>query len=298
MFEPRSKPERQRVTSRGVQRVGLQHEAAERASGPDEIAVEEPLEIRLAGDTLATIMRTPGDDHRLVAGFLYSEGVIRSLADLGKIAHCGRPSDAGYGNLVDVAPGPGTALAPERESQRRGTIVSASCGVCGRARIDDLLARLGRLPLGASVARASVSRSVEQLARAQVAFARTGGVHGALALAADGTELAASEDVGRHNAVDKVIGALLLQAAMDSTSVGAAHDPLAAACVLVVSGRISFEIVQKACVARIPAVCGISGPTSLAIDLAERCGIALAGFVRDGALNLYTSAARELVRTP
>jgi FdhD protein len=271
--------DRQRITARNVQRRQLASQQPSAAQS-DEIAVEEPLEIRLAGDTFATIMRTPGDDHFLTAGFLYSEGVIHSLADLGKIAHCGRPTDTGYGNLVDVAPGPGTALAPEQVLERRGTIVSSACGVCGRERVDDLVARLGKVPNAGTLAAAAITESVERLARAQRSFARTGAMHGALALSIGGDELALGEDVGRHNAVDKVIGRLLFG---DMLTPERADAQL-----LAVSGRSSFEIVQK----RIGVVVSVSAPTSLAIDTAEALGVTLAGFTRGDAFNLYTHPDR------
>ena len=265
-------------------------------SALDFIAVEEPLEIRIAGDPLAVTMRTPGHDRELALGFLFAEGIIRSARDIGSLAHCGRPGEEGFENTLDVRAAPGVVLATEPgELQRRGTLTTSACGVCGRRSIDDLLARCTP-PAGTrpSPSLTLLRGSVERLRTQQPSFERTGAMHAAAVLDAQGQVLAAHEDVGRHNAVDKVIGALLLQAV--TSPVGT--DPLDAACVLVVSGRISFELVQKACVAGIPALCGISGPTSLAIDLAERCHIALAGFVRDGALNLYSSAARELLRTP
>jgi FdhD protein len=282
MSEPKS-ADRQRIVLRSLERRRVSDSQPSAASS-DEVAVEEPLEIRLTGDTFATIMRTPGDDHFLTAGFLYSEGIIQSLADLGKIAHCGRPTDAGYGNLVDVAPGPGTVLAPERVTERRGTIVSSACGVCGRERIDDLIGRLGRVPNTGTISSEAVASSVERLAHAQRSFARTGAMHGALALSADGEELATGEDVGRHNAVDKVIGKLLFAELLTADR--------AVAQVLAVSGRTSFEIIQKAAAARIAVVVSVSAPTSLAIDTADALGVTLAGFARGDAFNLYTHPER------
>jgi FdhD protein len=271
-------------------------------SAMDRIAVEEPLEIRVSGDAIAVTMRTPGHDRELAMGFLFAEGVIRSAHDVGAVVHCGRPTDETFGNTIDVHAAPGVALASELTApQRRGTLTTSACGVCGRLSIEDLLVRCTP-PAGTrpTPTLALLRDSVEQLRAHQPSFERTGALHAAALLAADGHVLAAHEDVGRHNAVDKAIGELLLRAAGagyardDRDATGAAS--LESACVLVISGRISFEIVQKACVAGIGAVCGISAPTTLAIDLAERCRIALAGFVRDGALNLYTSAARDLVR--
>jgi len=275
--------ERRPITQRSAQRV---HVADGRISAPegDAIAVEEPLEIRLASDTLATVMRTPGEDHFLAAGFLFGEGIIRGLADLGRVAHCGRPSDAGYGNLIDIAPGPGTALAPELAGARRGTVVNAACGICGRERIDDLLERLGRNSSALRIPAQLLARSVDWLRERQSSFSRTGAMHGALALTREGDQLAVSEDVGRHNAVDKVVGKLLYQ--------GQLSPERSEADVLAVSGRTSFEIVQKAAAARIPIVVSVSAPTSLAVDLAADCGITLVGFARAGVFNLYTHPER------
>ena len=275
------RPERQAVTRRSLQR---RKDSLQPTAAGDEIAVEEPLEIRVAGDTLATIMRTPGEDHFLTAGFLFAEGVIADLADLGKIAHCGRPSDAGYGNMVDVAPGPGTALSPERASERRGTIVGSACGVCGRERIDQLLARLAPVLPVCSFDSGTLTRSIERLAEVQGVFARTGAVHGALALDASGQLLASGEDVGRHNAVDKVVGKLLYAGALTRLRADAQ--------LLAVSGRTSFEIIQKAVSARIGLVISVSGPTSLAIDTAAAFGITLVGFARGDAFNVYTHPGR------
>jgi len=277
-------PERHPITQRPVQRA----DAALGQLGAtklDEIAVEEPLEIRIASDTFATVMRTPGEDHYLTVGFLHGEGVVRSLADLGRVAHCGRPDAAGYGNLIDVQSGPGGVLAPElTQYGRRGTIVGSACGVCGRERIDDLVERLAKITSSVRMPATLVTQSAERLLARQSAFARTGAMHGALALNARGEELALSEDVGRHNAVDKVIGKLLYAGLLAE---GAAETQL-----LVVSGRASFEIVQKAAAARIPLLASVSAPTSLAIDLAAALGMTLVGFTRGTTFNLYTQPQR------
>ncbi len=269
-----------RDTLRGVTERPLERDdGTERRRELDHVAIEEPLEIRLAGDPLAVTMRTPGEDRWLAIGFLFAEGVIASLDDVGSVAHCGRPGDEGFGNVIDVVPGPGVVLDASRlEGTRRGTLTTASCGVCGRRSIDDLLARIAEDDRDLRVSRELVVSAPERLYEAQARFAHTGGVHAAAALAHDGRALAVAEDVGRHNAVDKVLGRLLYDRAM--------------ADVLVVSGRVSFEIVQKAAAARIPIVAAVSAPTSLAVDLAERAGITLAAFVRDGRLNIYTHARR------
>lgn len=278
------------ATERSVRRVAPGGAVTDAES--DALVVEEPLEIRVAGEPLVLTMRTPGRDEDLAVGLLFAEGVIESIDDVGAVVHCGRPDEEGFGNVIDVTPGPGVVLDPERlASSRRGTLTTAACGVCGRRSIDDLLARTGPLPPGPDVPLALVAGSTDRLREVQPTFDRTGGIHAALALASDGARLASAEDVGRHNAVDKVLGHLLRTPARNSD-----HVPFAD--VLVVSGRISFEIVQKAAVGRIPIVTGVSAPTSLAVDLAERLGITLAGFVRGGALTVYAHPERiaELAR--
>lgn len=275
------------IAERPVVRVGGPGDA--RTAAPDAIVVEEPLEIRVAGEPLAITMRTPGDDHRLAVGFLFAEGVIAGFGDVGTVAHCGRPGSEGFENVIDVSPAPGVALDPEPLARsRRGTLTTAACGVCGRRSIDDLLARCGPIPGGPAIALSTLRRSTERLRGEQPNFARTGGIHAAALLGRDGSTLAAAEDVGRHNAVDKVVGALLYERVVGAGAVPSAARPA----VLVVSGRASFEIVQKATVAGVPAVASVSAPTSLAVDLAEAVGIMLAGFVRDGALNLYSHPER------
>ncbi len=263
------------VTERALSR----HDGGERAELVDLVAVEEPLEIRLAGDPLAVTMRTPGEDRFLALGFLFAEGVIASVDDVGSAAHCGRPGDEGYGNVIDVVPAPGVTLDPSRlEGTRRGTLTTASCGVCGRRSIDDLIARVGVVDAEIVVPREVLASAPERLEEGQARFAHTGGMHAAAASSATGETIALAEDVGRHNAVDKVLGHLL-------------HER-AGASILAVSGRVSFEIVQKAAAARIPVIAAVSAPTSLAVDLAERAGITLAAFVRGGRLNVYTHTRR------
>jgi FdhD protein len=274
------------VTTRGVMRLRADGGGE---SAIDPVAVEEPLEIRVAGETLAVTMRTPGEDHELALGLLLSEGVIAGRDDVGRVFHCGRAGDPGFGNVLDVLPGPGVALSPERVGlARRGTLTTAACGVCGRQSIDDLLARCTPLPPGEPLPIARLFEGVRALAENQRHFARTGGLHAAALFSASSTLLALREDVGRHNAVDKAVGALLLAGALPLRE----PAPDGAPVLLVVSGRVSFEIVQKAVAARVPVVCGVSAPTSLAIDLAARAGVALAGFARGERLNLYAHDER------
>jgi FdhD protein len=268
-----------RVTVREILRSG--------ESALDAVAVEEPLEIRVDGEPVATTMRTPGADADLALGFLFAEGILAGAADVSSVAHCGRPGEEGYGNVIDVRSAGGIRLDPDRLLDgHRVAPISSACGVCGRRAIEGLAARIRPVDAGRHVAAALLVAAVESISRSQPAFARTGGLHAAVLVGDDGALLAAAEDVGRHNAVDKAIGALVR-----AGRVGAgARTPGPA--VLAVSGRTGFEIVQKAAAAAVPAVASISAPTSLAVDLAASAGITLAGFVRGGAMNVYAHPER------
>lgn len=256
-------------------------------SKDDRVAVEEPLELRVSGDTIAITMRTPGDDPRLALGFLLAEGIIKSAADVGTVAYCGKPGEDGYGNIIEVTPASGAQLQLEKlAASKRGTLTTSACGVCGRRSIDDLLALAGPVPDGPHLDRALIAKSPALLRITQASFTLTGGVHGAAILTAEGEILSSAEDVGRHNAVDKAVGALLQQG-----RVPAWRGPGEPA-VLVVSGRASFELVQKAAMARLAAVASVSAASSLAIDLSERVNLTLATFVREGHFNLYTHPER------
>jgi len=248
----------------------------------DAVAVEEPLEIRVAGDTVAITMRTPGHDRELALGFLFAEGLIRSIDDVSSVAHCGRTTDEGRLNTIDVTPAPGVriVLGHDEPFSRRGTISSA-CGVCGRRSIDDLLARCTPVASDGPVALRHLLGAAQELRILQPLFNETGGCHGAGLFTRTGDPIEVFEDVGRHNAVDKLIGSQLLEHTLPLTSR-----------VLVVSGRTSFEIVQKAAVAGIPIVAGVSAPSSLAVDVATRAGITLVGFVRGESLVVYTGRER------
>ncbi|TQF11053.1 molybdopterin-guanine dinucleotide biosynthesis protein B [Myxococcus llanfairpwllgwyngyllgogerychwyrndrobwllllantysiliogogogochensis] len=258
----------------------------------DTIAVEEPLELRVNGEALATTMRTPGHDRELAVGFLLAEGLIRSADDLGTLSHCGRPGEEGWGNVLEVTPAPGVVIDPDPlKATRRGTLTTSACGVCGRRSVEDLLSRCTPLPPGPRLSPEVVARATERLRDVQRNFARTGGVHAAAALDAEGQLLASFEDVGRHNAVDKVVGALVLaraSRAVPAPPVALTRQPV----LLAVSGRVSFEIVQKAVMARIPVIAGVSAASTLAIDLALRSHVTLATFVRNGRFNVHTHPER------
>jgi FdhD protein len=260
----------------------------------DAIAVEEPLEIRVDGEPVATTMRTPGADADLALGLLFAEGLVSGPADVSSLSHCGRPGEEGYGNVIDVHSAAGLRLDPERILEgSRFVRATSACGVCGRVAIDGLLARVVPLARREILPVSLVTAAIEALPRVQPAFARTGGVHCAALVGRDGGVLAAAEDVGRHNAVDKVVGALL-RAGRLGPGAPEGQGPV----VLAVSGRAGFEIVQKAAAARLPLVASVSAPTSLAVDLAERAGIALAGFVRGGRMNVYAHGWRLGLERP
>lgn len=261
-------PDREPVTARAVRRVRV----GRRAGPPelDAVAVEEPLEIRLGSRPLAVTMRTPGLEREMVLGFLFAEGLIGSAADAQVVVEP-------RGNVARVRLRAGHA---HPTATRRGTLTTSACGVCGRFSVQDLLDRVGRARDAAPVPASLVARAPALLRSAQPSFGQTGGLHAAAALDARGRLLAAAEDVGRHNAVDKVVGLLL--------DAGTINRPA----LLAVSGRASFEIVQKAAAARLPVLVAVGAPSSLAVDLAERAGIALVGFASGKRFNVYAHAER------
>lgn len=248
----------------------------------DMAAVEEPLEIRLHDRPFVVIMRTPGEDRRLAAGFLLAEGVIRSNDDLGAVEHCRHPDHPDAHNVVNVfLLGAAADALPERLAEMRNVLANSSCGLCGRVTIASLRTRAA--PIGGSDA---IDRTVLQglpdaLRQRQPLFDETGALHAAAIFTMSGDCVAAAEDVGRHNAVDKVIGEMLLSERL----------PLRGHA-LVVSGRASYEIVQKAWLAGIPVICAVSAPSSLAIELAAEAGIMLVGFLRPGGFNIYSHPVR------
>lgn len=254
------------------------------AAQEDDVVAEEPLEIRAAGETMAITMRTPGADRELAVGFLFAEGVIASRDDVSSVAHCGRPDQEGFGNTIDVRPGAGVSLDVDRLSAtRRGTLTTAACGVCGRRSVDDVIALCKPQKIAAAmIASETIANATASLKRLQPNFSRTGGIHAAALLDAQGEVMAAYEDIGRHNALDKVVGKLVLDGRI----------PGPEATLLVVSGRASFEVVQKASAAGIPIIASVSAASSLAVDLARAAGITLCGFVRDGNMTVYAHAER------
>ncbi|WP_030167670.1 formate dehydrogenase accessory sulfurtransferase FdhD [Spirillospora albida] len=249
-----------------------------RGRRPDTLAVEEPLEIRVAGAPLTITMRTPGHDFDLAAGFLAAEGIIGGAGDLASMRFCAGTEEQ---NTLDVALAPGVPL-PDASLTRAFTTTSA-CGVCGKSSIEAL--RVTRPhDIAADRVRltpATLAALPDRLRAAQRAFDRTGGLHAAGLFDAGGALRALREDVGRHNAVDKVIGWALRRGPL----------PLAGH-VLMVSGRASFELTQKAARAGIPVLAAVSAPSSLAVELAEDAGMTLVGFLRGASMNVYTGAER------
>jgi FdhD protein len=265
---------------RPVEIIRVADGAAQQAD--DVAAEEEPLEIRLDGSAFATIMRTPGADRELAAGFLLAERLIAGPDDLGVIRHCTGPDGAQAPNVIDITLARHAATrAAEALAARRMVASSSSCGVCGRGTIEDLTTGLAPLPARLRVNAGLIASLPDALRGAQPVFDATGGLHAAALFDASGALMGSAEDVGRHNAVDKVIGAEVL---MDRLPL---HERL-----LFVSGRASYELVQKALVAGIPLLASVSAPSSLAIELARRGGLTLLGFVRGGAFNIYTGAER------
>jgi FdhD protein len=245
----------------------------------EKLAVEEPLEIRLAGRRFTLTMRTPGHDEELAAGFLFAEGFINDVSELGEVRRVRGRKGAPEPNAIDVILNvPADGL---RARLKRNFVMSSSCGVCGKTSIDSIRRRVTPPADSARVAPATLLALSEKLRAGQRVFAATGGLHGAAIFTLDGTMLAIREDVGRHNAVDKVIGYALTNAMV----------PLAQH-IMMVSGRLSFEIVQKAAAAGVPILAAVSAPSSLAVELADEIGTTLVGFLRDGSFNIYTRPDR------
>lgn len=256
---------------------------------PDTLVAEEPLEIRLNGKPLAITMRTPGDDFALAAGFLVSEGVLALGSEVQSIVYCAGAKDDGSNtyNVVDVRLAPGVPM-PDITLERN-VYTTSSCGLCGKASLD-AVRTTARFPINDTppvrVEPALLSGLPDRLRAAQQVFDRTGGLHAAALFSEDGEMLDIREDVGRHNAVDKLVGRALRQNLL----------PLSRA-ILLVSGRASFELAQKAVMAGIPVLAAVSAPSSLAVDLAAETGLTLVGFLRGASMNVYAGDERIALHT-
>lgn len=249
------------------------------ASREDVLSIEEPLEIRLAGCSVAVTMRTPGDDFDLALGFLFTENIIRGARDVGSVAHCDTDDPDAWGNIVNVNPTDPAIVDPNR--WRRNFFAASSCGVCGKASIDAIRQECPSIRSEIRVPHQIIYGLDHRMRDAQATFGRTGGLHAAALFDSGGNLLTVREDVGRHNAVDKVVGDALRRDELPL------HDRI-----LLVSGRTSFEIVQKALMAGIPIVLAVSAPSSLAVHLARSAGMTLAGFLREWRFNIYSGSER------
>jgi len=249
-------------------------------SDPDSLAVEEPLEIRLKNEALSVTMRTPGDDFELTAGFLFTEGILRSSQEIGSMRHCDEVESEDR-NVVDVHPADGVTI--DITKLQRNFYATSSCGICGKAAIDQIRNEAPPFESALEVPPTLLSTLPEKMEKEQAAFEKTGGLHAAAIFDATGNLLVLREDVGRHNAVDKVIGKMLLEEKIPLDN----H-------ILMVSGRASFEILQKARMASLPIICAVSAPSSLAVAFAVENGMTLIGFLRGEEMNIYSGKDRIL----
>jgi FdhD protein len=258
----------------------LEWTAGRRRHVLDELAAEEPLEIRIGDAPVSVTMRTPGDDFDLAAGFLLTEGIIKRREHIARIAYANGPDQQPSGNLVAVTLAAGTEV--DRARLDRHFVTTSSCGICGKASIDAVRAREIERPNPAfSFDPRRLTQLPDALRAAQRIFGRTGGLHAAALFTRSGALVAIREDIGRHNAVDKIVGHAVLDGGL----------PLSE-CLLMVSGRGGFEIVQKALVAGVPVMASVSAPSSLAVQLARDYGLTLVGFLRGSRFIVYAGESR------
>ncbi|MED5534830.1 MAG: formate dehydrogenase accessory sulfurtransferase FdhD [Pseudomonadota bacterium] len=277
-------------TLKSVKRLEVERIGEGAGTLEDVVATEEPLEIRLAytspegkraEQSISVTMRTPGNDRELAAGFLYTEGIISKNADIESIAPCGPPAPNGLINVVRVELATDVEVALDR--LERHFYTSSSCGVCGKSSLDAVAVQ-GHYDLhkiGLCVSAEKLGSLPSSLREQQAVFERTGGLHASGLFDAFGNITAVREDVGRHNALDKLIGQALLANSLPLTDFG-----------IVVSGRASFELMQKAMMAGIPLLAAVGAPSSLAVELAEEFGMTLIGFLKKDKLNIYTRSDR------
>jgi FdhD protein len=284
MNRPALQPARKRLNGNGasdpavVTTEMLRYRSGARAGlQSDKLAREEPLEIRVSGQSVAVTMRTPGHDEELAAGFLLTEGLIHRREDMVTIAHC--PAAAAPENTLNVFLAP--SLKVDMTRLTRHVFASSSCGLCGKASIESVHQHFPPLTSRCAVTARILASLPERMRRAQATFAQTGGLHAAAIFDARGKLVVLREDVGRHNAVDKVLGHGYLEGKLPFDS----H-------VLLVSGRASFEILQKALAGRVPIICAVSAPSSLAVDFARESNQTLVGFLRGQGMNIYCGPDR------
>ncbi|HEY1685892.1 MAG TPA: formate dehydrogenase accessory sulfurtransferase FdhD [Tepidisphaeraceae bacterium] len=259
----------------------LRWEAGRAESVRDELVVEEPLEIRVRGQAISVTMRTPGHDEELAAGFLLTENVIAASQDVLKITACERNEE---GNLINVQLAPDVQV--DFDQLTRHVFASSSCGLCGKASIDAISQHFSPVQSDVKFSPELITTFPERMRQHQATFNTTGGLHAAAIFDSNGKLLVLREDVGRHNAVDKVLGRCLLDRLLPLSQ----H-------LLLVSGRLSFEILQKALAGRVPIIAGVSAPSNLAVDFAHRNGQTLIGFLRGSRMNIYTHPHRLGLQT-
>jgi FdhD protein len=266
----------------GVRAVEISRANAPGTLETDKVAVEEPMEVRVNGASFAVIMRTPGKDRDLVAGFLLAEDVVRGVDEIATIEHCADTTEEGRDNTINVTViGDAVERLTARLGERRQVTMTSSCGLCGRRTIESLQARVSTVKGEWTVGAAVIASLPDRLRAAQSVFDSTGGLHAAGLFDRAGQLQWSAEDVGRHNAVDKIVGRTLLEG----------RHPLDAS-ILLVSGRTSFELVQKCLLAGVPLIAAVSAPSSLAIELAKQANITLCGFVRGPRFNIYSHPHR------
>lgn len=270
--QPAAYPSVVETTAREVTKLARGGDAV---AAPDVLVTEAPVEFRLDGVPLAVLMRTPGHDAELGLGFAITEGIVVGPEEIAAIEPAGAADDDARWALRLA---PGVTIDPEQF--RRNTYTTSSCGVCGKASIDAVRIAARRPPPGPTLASSVLFGLAETMRASQTAFAATGGIHAAALFEPSGEMIALREDIGRHNAVDKVIG----HVARNRWPIGEV--------VLLVSGRVSFEMVQKAAVAGIPVVAGVSAASSLAVELGDELGMTVVGFLRDGSCNVYADSGR------
>jgi len=273
--------ENSRETSTIVRRTTFKWREGRLSQTEDALAAEEPLEIRLGGRRFTITMRTPGNDEELAAGFLLAEGFIADASELGVIRRVRANKGATEPNAIDVILN--VEAARLRERLKRNFTMSSSCGICGKTSIESITRRIAPIRSRAKIAASTLLGLASTLRESQQVFAATGGLHACGLFDMEGKLMAAREDIGRHNAVDKIVG----------WAIAKEKIPLSRS-LLMVSGRLSFEIVQKAAAAGAPILAAVSAPSSLAVQLADECGITLVGFMREASFNVYTH--RERIR--
>lgn len=265
----------------------VKHQASGKAEKTDLVAVEEPLEIRLCFGpadqleqrSLAVTMRTPGHDFELAAGFLFTEGIIHSFSQIDNIRYCENLGKQEENNVVRVELS--SSLIPDFQKLQRNFYTTSSCGVCGKSSIEAVTVQCAPVKANWSVSAKLIQSLPDKLREAQHVFEHTGGLHASGLFDQQGSLILLREDVGRHNALDKVIGAMLFKEAIPLSDY-----------ILVVSGRASFELVQKAAITGIPVLVAVGAPSSLAVNLAQTSGITLIGFAREERFNIYTHPTR------